>query len=70
MKNIMLAIACAMLFTSFSFAGECNGTGCVKPRKVVTVTKSVVKETVRFPRRLVGTCTNNSCYSRTVTRVK
>jgi len=71
MKNVILAALFALCSMSVSFAGQCsNGSCSVQPRKVVTVTKSVVRETVSVPRRVFNRCTGSSCYSRTVTRVK
>jgi hypothetical protein len=73
MKNIVFALMIILGFASLSTAGECaNGTCTVaQPRRVVTVTKNVVRETVRLPRRFVNSvCTNGSCYSRSVTRVR
>lgn len=70
MKNVMIAVALMMGMVTFSYGGECSSGVCVKPRRVVTVTKNVVKETVRFPRRVVNGCTNGVCRSRSVTVVR
>lgn len=71
MKNFIIALMLVVGFSGFSMAGDCvNGSCSVQPRRVVTVTKNVVRETVRLPRRVVTGCTNSSCYSRTVTRVR
>lgn len=70
MKNMILALIVCFGSGSLSIAGECVGNSCVQPRKVVTVTKSVVRETVRLPKRLLNSCTNGSCRSRSVTVVR
>lgn len=70
MKNVVFALMLVIGFASLSYAGNCsNGTCTAPPRRVVTVTKNVVRETVRLPRRVLGSCVNGSC-SRTVTRVR
>lgn len=70
MKNILIAAVLAFGLVSVSYAGECNSGVCVQPRKVVSVTKTVVRETVRLPRRVVTGCTNGVCRSRSVTVVR
>ena len=70
MKNIVIAAVLAFGLVGVSYAGECNSGVCVQPRKVVTVTRSVVRETVRLPRRVVTGCTNGVCRSRSVTVVR
>lgn len=70
MKNVILGLMLMFTCVSFANAGECASARCFQPRKVVTVTKSVVRETVRVPRRLVTGCTNGVCRSRSVTVVR
>jgi hypothetical protein len=72
MKNIVMALMLMLGFATVSFAGECANGTCkvVQPRRVVTTTKTVVRETVKLPRRVVTGCTNGTCSSRTVTRVR
>lgn len=70
MKNIIIAAGLVVGLFSVSHGGECTGSVCVQPRRVVTVTKSVVRETVRLPRRVYNTCTNGFCRSRNVTVVR
>jgi hypothetical protein len=70
MKNIIIAAGLVVGLFSVSYGGECNGVACVQPRRVVTVTKSVVRETVRFPRRVYNGCANGVCRSRSVTVVR
>lgn len=70
MKNCFLALLFIFSASSLSYAGECNNGYCVQPRKVVTVTKSVVRETVRLPKRVVSGCVNGVCRSRNVTVVR
>ena len=71
MKNILFVLFAMITLSTFAFGGECNN--CVRlsqPRKVVTSTRTVVRETVKLPRRFVNGCVNGSCYSRTVTKVR
>lgn len=70
MKNIVIAAGLFISLVGISYAGECNSGACVQPRKVVSVTKTVVRETVRLPRRVVNSCTNGACRSRSVTVVR
>lgn len=70
MKNVLIAAVLAFGLVGVSYAGECNSGVCVQPRKVVSVTKTVVSETVRLPRRVVTGCTNGVCRSRSVTVVR
>lgn len=70
MKNIIIAAGLFVGLFSTSHGGECNGNACVVPRRVVTVTKSVVRETVRLPRRVYNSCSNGFCHSRSVTVVR
>lgn len=70
MKNIVIAAVLAFGLVGVSYAGECNGGVCVQPRKAVSVTKTVVRETVRLPRRVVTGCTNGVCRSRSVLIVR
>jgi hypothetical protein len=69
MKNIIIALVmlAGLVVSSVSFAGECGPAGCLvaAPRKVVTFSKTVVRETVRLP-----TCPNGVCRSRNVTVVR
>jgi hypothetical protein len=70
MKNIIVAMVLALGLVSISNAGECTNGVCVQPRKVVSVTKTVVRETVRLPKRLHNSCANGVCRSRNVTVVR
>lgn len=70
MKNVLIAAVLAFGLVGVSYAGECNSGVCVQPRRVVSVTKTVVRETVRLPRRVVNSCTNGTCRSRSVTVVR
>lgn len=70
MKNIIIAASLIIGLFSVSYGGECNSGACVTPRRVVTVTKSVVRETVRLPRRVYNSCSNGFCRSRSVTVVR
>ena len=72
MKNMILFLVVALSLSSLSFAGDCNSGNCVafRGRKVVTVTKSVVREVVVLQKRIVSGCTNGVCRSRTVTVVR
>lgn len=70
MKNIIAALVLVCGMFNLSSAGECASGFCAQPRRVVVVTKNVVKETVRLPRRVVSGCTNNTCRSRSVTVVR
>lgn len=74
MKNFVIAALLLLTLTSISFAGEsCSNGVCVQPRKVVSTTRTVVRDAVRLPKRVFGslnTCTNGSCRSRNVTVVR
>lgn len=70
MKNFMIAIALVLGMFSYSYAGECDNCVTLKPRRSVTVTKNIVRETVRLPRRVVNSCTNGVCRSRSITVVR
>jgi hypothetical protein len=70
MKNVIIAMVLAFGLVGVSNAGECNSEVCNQPRKVVSVTRTVVRETVRLPRRVVNSCTNGVCRSRSVTVVR
>jgi hypothetical protein len=70
MKNIIIAALLVFGLVGLSYAGECNGNSCVQPRRVVSVTKTVVRETVRLPKKIVTGCTNGVCRNRTVTVVR
>jgi len=70
MKNIIIAASLAFGLFGVSYGGECNNTTCTQPRKVVTLTKNVVREVVRLPRRVYNGCTNGVCRSRSVTIVR
>lgn len=72
MKNVVFFLVIAFSLSSVSFAGDCQSGNCAvaRGRKVVTVTKSVVRETVVLPKRIVSGCANGVCRSRTVTIVR
>ena len=67
MKNII--VACLIFFcvlTGFSFGGDCANGFCKRPSgRVLSTTKSVVREVVRMPSKVV-----NNPNSRRVTRVR
>lgn len=71
MKKFVIATMLVLGMGSLSYAGECAGNCCaIQPRRVVTVTKNVVRETVRLPRRVVSGCVNGVCRTRNVTVVR
>jgi hypothetical protein len=71
MKNFVLATLIVLGMSGFSFGGDCANGFCNRPvGRVLVATKTVVKETVRVPRRIVSACVNGRCNSRTATRVK
>jgi hypothetical protein len=72
MKNIVLFLVIALSIPVTSFAGDCSSGNCavVRGRKVVTVTKNIVRETVVFPRRIVSACANGVCRTRNVTVIR
>lgn len=72
MKNFIVAAMIAISMIGSSYAGECSSGNCElnQPRKVVTVTKNIVRETVRLPRRLINGCVNGVCRSRNVVIVR
>jgi hypothetical protein len=78
MKNVILALMLVFGLVNLSFAGnvgsECATGSCrvVQPRRVVTVTKEVVRSTVAPVRRVLSgpSCVNGTCRSRSVTVVR
>lgn len=71
MKTVIAAVALFVGLTGFSFGGDCTNGFCNRPSgRVLSVTKTVTKEVVRLPRRVVSGCTNGKCTSRSVTRVR
>lgn len=57
--------------TGFSFGGDCTNGLCNRPSgRILSATKTVVKEVVKLPRRVVNGCVNGRCNSRPVTRVR
>jgi hypothetical protein len=72
MKNIVLFLVVALSIPALSFAGDCQSGNCavVRGRKVVIVTKSVVRETVVLPKRIVSGCANGVCRTRNVTVIR
>lgn len=70
MTKFILSLIVILSFCATTSAGECTSGSCVQPRKVVSVTKNVVRETVRLPKRLHNSCANGVCRSRTVTAVR
>ena len=71
MRGFVLSLIIVLGMVSCSFAGECSNGQCnLVPRRVVSVTRSVVRETVRLPKRAVNSCTNGVCRSRSVTVVR
>lgn len=70
-KIIMIAALSTVTWAGFSFGGECAGGFCNRPSgRLLSVTKTVTKEVVRLPRRVVTGCANGKCTSRSVTRVR
>jgi len=66
MKNYIFASLVFFGLTGFSFGGDCTNGFCNRPSgRVLSTTKSVVKEVVRVPSRVVTTLN-----SRRVTRVR
>jgi hypothetical protein len=70
MTKFILSLIVIFSFCTTTSAGECTSGSCVQPRKVVSVTKNVVRETVRLPKRVYNNCTNGVCRSRNVTVVR
>lgn len=72
MKNFVIVAMLAIGMAGSTYAGECSSGNCSVnvPRRVVTVTKNVVRETVRLPRRIINGCVNGVCRSRSVTVVR
>lgn len=63
MKNILLSFVCVCGLTGFSFAGDCTNGFCNRPTgRVLSATKTVTKEVVRVPRRIVSGCVNGKCH--------
>jgi hypothetical protein len=67
MKNFIVALMVVFGMSSLSFGGDCANGVCSLPRKTVSVTKNIVRETVVLPRRVVSGCVN-SCRCKTRTR--
>jgi len=71
MKNYFYVPMLMVALSGFSFAGDCVNGVCNRPSgRVLGATKTVVKEVVRLPSRVVNGCTNGRCTSRSVTRVR
>ena len=71
MKNFILSVLFVVGMTGFSFGNDCANGFCNRPSdRVLLTTKSVAKEVVRVPRRVVSGCVNGRCHSRSVTRVR
>ena len=72
MKYNLLFIPMLILsLTGFSLAGECTNGLCNRQSgKVLSATKTVTKEVVRLPHKVVNGCVNGRCNSRSVTRVR
>ena len=66
MKNIVLCLVCFYGLTGFSFGGDCTQGFCNRASgRVLSSTKSVVREVVRVPRKVVTNLNSNR-----VTRVR
>lgn len=71
MKNFFIAMIAFATMTGFSFGGDCTNGFCNRPSgRVLSATKTVAKEVVRLPRKVVSSCVNGKCYSRTAPRVR
>jgi hypothetical protein len=71
MKNFVLSTLIVLGMTGFSFGGECTNGFCTRPvARVLSSTKTVVKEVVKVPRRIVSGCVNGRCNSHSVTRIR
>ena len=71
MKNYVFTSLVFFGLTGFSFGGDCTNGLCNRASgRVLSSTKSVVREVVRLPRKVVNGCTNGKCSSRSVTRVR
>lgn len=71
MKNYFYVPMLMVALSGFSFAGDCANGFCNRPSgRVLGATKTVVREVVRLPRRVVSGCVNGRCNSRSVTRVR
>lgn len=71
MKIFISTIVTFIGLAGFSFGGECTNGFCTRSSgRVLSATKTVTREVVRLPRRVVSNCVNNRCYSRHVTRVR
>lgn len=65
-KNVLMFMVAFCCLSGFSFGGDCTNGFCNRPSgRVLSTTKSVVKEVVRVPSRVVTTLN-----SRRVTRVR
>jgi hypothetical protein len=70
-KNVLMFMVAFCCLSGFSFGGECTNGVCTRPSgRVLSTTKTVVKEVVKVPRRIVSGCVNGRCHSRSVTRVR
>lgn len=71
MKYFAIFFVTVVGLSGFSFGGDCTSGFCNRPAgRVLSATKTITKEVVRVPRRVVSGCTNGKCTSRSVTRVR
>lgn len=63
MKNFMIVFVAFIGLTGFSFGGDCTSGFCNRPSgRVLSATKSVAREVVRLPRKVVSKCVNGRCH--------
>lgn len=69
--NLLLIPMLILSLTGFSLAGECTHGLCNRPSgRTLLTTKTITKEVVRLPRKVVNGCVNDRCNSRSVIRVR
>jgi hypothetical protein len=63
MKNIILSFVCVCCLSGFSFGGDCTSGFCSRPSgRILSSAKTITKEVVRVPRRIVSGCVNGKCH--------
>jgi hypothetical protein len=71
MKNFMITTLFFIGMTGFSFGGNCANGFCNRPSgRIVAAPKTITKEVVKVPRRIVSGCVNGKCNSKSVVKVK
>ena len=63
MKTFIIAVVTCLGLTGFSFGGDCTSGFCSRPvGRVLSTTKTVTREVVRLPVKVVTKCVNGRCH--------